>query len=163
MKTTTTIRAARHRDFRPLIRLVKAYYRFDSIAFDERGTGRALSKLMRDKSLGRIWVIDTGRALAGYLILTYNYDLEFGGMEGMITDLYLASRYRGKGLGARMIAAVREFCRREKIRAIELQVSRDNRAARSFYRALGFKSLDRIVMSTEVERQSESERGEGQP
>jgi hypothetical protein len=33
-------------------------------------------------------VIDTvaERELVGYAILTYNYDLEFGGVQGIITD-----------------------------------------------------------------------------
>jgi GNAT superfamily N-acetyltransferase len=141
------IRFAKTSDFEPLLRLVAAYYKFDSIAFDEQGTGLALSKLLRNKSLGRAWVIDTGTALAGYAILTYNYDLEFGGLQGMLTDFFIASRYRRKGLGARMIDAVRKFCISEGIGTIELQVTRDNRNAVAFYTVLGFKNSDRIVMS----------------
>ena len=90
-------------------------------------------------------------ALGGYLILTYNYDLEFGGREGMLTDFFIAPRYRRRGLGAQMIAAVREFCRAGRIGTIELQVTRENRSAQAFYRALGFKTWDRIVMSIEAE------------
>jgi GNAT superfamily N-acetyltransferase len=105
--------------------------------------------LLRDKSLGRAWVIDSGRELAGYAIVTYNYDLEFGGIEAIMTDLFIAQRHRRKGLGARMIEAVRDFCRRE-VGALELQVNRHNDAAQDFYRALGFEALDRIVMSLEV-------------
>ena len=145
------IRTAKFSDCGRILRLVEAYYKLDSIAFDERTTGRALKRLLKDKSLGCVWVIDTGRALAGYLILTYNYDLEFGGREGMLTDFYIAPRYRRRGLGAQMIAAVREFCRAERIGTIELQVTRENRAAQAFYRALGFKTWNRIVMSIEVE------------
>ena len=144
-----SIRPAKSRDFSRVLQLVKAYYKFDSIAFDEVTTGRALRELMRDESLGRVWVIDTGRSLAGYSILTYNFDLEFGGLEGMLTDFYIAARYRRKGLGARMIAAMREFCASEGIGTIELQVTRENRAAQTFYRALGFETLDRMVMTIE--------------
>ena len=148
--TALKIRFAASRDFDRLLRLVAAYYRFDSIAFDTRVTGCALRRLLREKSLGRAWVIDSGRELAGYAILTYNYDLEFGGIEAIMTDLFIAQRHRRKGLGARMIEAVRDFCRREGIGALELQVSRRNDAAQAFYRALGFEALDRIVMSLEV-------------
>jgi GNAT superfamily N-acetyltransferase len=148
--TALKIRFARSRDFDRLLRLVAAYYRFDSIAFDTRVTGRAVRRLLRDKSLGRAWVIDSGHELAGYAIVTYNYDLEFGGIEAIMTDLFIAQRYRRKGLGARMIAAVRDFCRLEGIGALELQVSRRNDAAQAFYRALGFEVLDRIVMSLEL-------------
>lgn len=144
------IRFAVSRDFDQLLRLVAAYYRFDSIAFDTRLTGAALRRLLRDKSLGRAWVIDAGSELAGYAIVTYNYDLEFGGIEAIMTDLFVAQRYRRKGLGARMIEAVRDFCRREGIGALELQVTRDNDAAQAFYRSLGFEPLDRIVMSLEI-------------
>ncbi|HEY6420507.1 MAG TPA: GNAT family N-acetyltransferase [Candidatus Binataceae bacterium] len=145
------IRLAKSSDFDRLQRLVAAYYAFDAIAFDERVTGRALRRLLSDKSLGRVWVVDSGRALAGYVVLTYNYDLEFGGREGLVTDLFIASRYRRKGLGALLMTTVRDFCRGEKISTIELQVTRDNRAAQAFYRALGYKTLDRVVMSLAVE------------
>lgn len=137
-------------DFDRLLRLVAAYYKFDSIEFNQRVTGRALRRLLREEALGRVWVIDAGTALAGYAILTYNYDLEFGGAEGMLTDLYVAARYRRRGLGAQVISAISEFCREAGIATIELQVSRGNRAARSFYRALGFKAWDRVVMSIDV-------------
>jgi GNAT superfamily N-acetyltransferase len=149
-KAAPNIRLARSRDFDGLLLLVAAYYRFDSIAFDTGATGRALRRLLREKSFGRAWVIDSGNKLVGYAIVTYNYDLEFGGIEGMMTDLFITPRYRRKGLGARMIEAVRDFCRREGIGALELQVTRHNHAAQDFYSALGFKALDRIVMSLEV-------------
>ena len=144
------IRFATSRDFDRLLHLVAAYYRFDSIAFDARVTGAALRRLLRDKSLGRAWVIDSGREPAGYAIVTYNYDLEFGGLEAIMTDLFVAQRHRRKGLGARMIEAIRDFCRREGIGALELQVTHDNDAAQAFYRSLGFVPLDRIVMSLEI-------------
>jgi GNAT superfamily N-acetyltransferase len=145
------IRLAKSSDFDRLLQLVAAYYKFDSIAFDERVTGRALRRLLSDKSFGRIWVIDSGCALAGYAILTFSYDLEFGGLEGLVTDLFVAPRHRRKRLGAQMMATVRDFCRGQGIFAIELQVTRHNHAAQVFYRALGFKALDRVVMSLEIE------------
>ena len=144
------IRFAVARDFDRLLRLVAAYYRFDSIAYDTRVTGAALHRLLREKSLGRAWVIDSGRELAGYAIVTHNYDLEFGGIEAILTDLFIARRHRRKGFGARMMKAVCAFCGREGLGALELQVNRSNETAQAFYRALGFEALDRIVMSFEV-------------
>ena len=144
------IRPAKHSDLARILPLIEAYYAFDSIDFDARVIRPALSRLLRDKSLGRCWVVDAAGALAGYAILTYNYDLEFGGTEGIITEFFIAPRYRREGLGARMIAAVRDFCRSTHIGTIELQVSRGNHRARAFYQALGFEAFDRIVMSIDV-------------
>jgi GNAT superfamily N-acetyltransferase len=144
------IRPARHSDLARILPLIEAYYTFDSIDFDARVIRPAFSRLLRDKSLGRCWVVDAAGALAGYAILTYNYDLEFGGTEGIITEFFIAPNYRREGLGASMIGTVREFCRSARIGTIELQVSRGNRRARAFYQALGFEPSDRIVMSIDV-------------
>src|SRR6266481_2176720 len=144
------IRPATQSDLARILPLIEAYYAFDSIDFDARVIRPALSRLLRDKSLGRCWVVDAAGALAGYAILTYIYDLEFGGTEGIITEFFIASNYRREGLGASMIATVREFCRSARIGTIELQVSRGNRRARSFYQDLGFEASDRIVMSIDL-------------
>jgi len=148
--TTLKIRLATQSDLARMLPLIEAYYAFDSIDFDARIIRPALSRLLRDRSLGRSWVVDDARSLAGYAIMTYNYDLEFGGTEGIITEFFIAPNHRREGLGLRMITAVREFCRSARIATIELQVSRGNRPARSFYQALGFKPSDRIVMSIDV-------------
>ena len=145
-----TIRPARRGDFARLLPLVEAYYRYDSIAFDRAVTGRALRHLLRDRTLGRAWIVDTGRSLAGYTILTYNYDLEFGGTQGIITDLFVDVRYRRKGLGAKLVAAISDYCHDAGIAAVELQVTAKNRRARRFYHALGFRKSDRIVMNLHV-------------
>src|ERR1700687_835781 len=148
--TQLTIRPATHSDLARMLPLIEAYYKFDSIDFDARVVRPALSRLLGDKSLGRGWVADAAGSLAGYAILTYNYDLEFGGTEGIITEFFIDPNYRREGLGARMITTVREFCRSARIGTIELQVSRANRPARSFYQALGFTPSNRIVMSINV-------------
>ena len=33
-----------------------------------------------------------------YALLTYNFDLEFGGLQGILTDLFVVTRHRGSGL-----------------------------------------------------------------
>jgi|SRR5271166_180225 len=105
------IRLAGRGDWARLLPLVEAYYQFDSIAFDHVVTGRALRRLLRDPSLGRAWIAEAGRSPAGYAILTYNYDLEFGGTQKIITDMFVGSRYRRKGLGTTLIEAICDNCR----------------------------------------------------
>jgi len=153
LRSTIDIRFASRSDQSGVLALIKAYYRFDSITFDHARIGHALDRLLRSRSLGRIWLIEVAkRELAGYAILTYNYDLEFGGVQGIITDLFIREAYRRQGLGARMISAIVSFCRTNGISAIELQVTRGNRRARDFYHSLGFETLDRLVMDLDLHR-----------
>jgi ribosomal protein S18 acetylase RimI-like enzyme len=144
------VRQARFTDAAELLRLVRAYYRFDGIRFESKSVDAALRKLLRNQSLGRVWIMrDAGKAI-GYIVLTFNYDLEFGGLEGIVTDLFVCSAYRGQGLGSRALALVDAHCGSAGIRTIELQVEQHNKSAQEFYRKIGFTSLPRIVMSRDV-------------
>jgi ribosomal protein S18 acetylase RimI-like enzyme len=149
-----TIRVARAADLPHLLPLIRAYYRFDHIRFDARTARPALERLLRSPSLGRVWIMLDGSRPVGYVILTFNYDLEFDGFEGLVTDLFIKDDFRGRGLGRRALEAVDSYCGRRGIRAVELQVEASNTAARAFYKTLGFTRLERIVMIREVNPKS---------
>jgi diamine N-acetyltransferase len=146
------IRAARASDLSRLLPLVKAYYAFDAIPYDAETLRAALSQLLKDKSLGRVWIIDTGRGLAGYAVLAFSYDLEFGGREAIITDLFVSARCRRKGYGARLLSMIIAFCRRTALYEIELHVTRENRAAMAFYKSFGFVDRRRTVLTLDVQQ-----------
>jgi ribosomal protein S18 acetylase RimI-like enzyme len=150
MKLPPAIRTARSSDLHELLRLVEAYYRFDGIRFERKTIAAALGTLLRNRALGRVWVAQGRWRLVAYLVLTFNYDLEFGGLEGMITELYVEARWRRFGVGRRLIDLARSFCHKSGIDTLELQVSKDNRKARAFYKALGFREFDRVVMAVDA-------------
>ena len=150
MRLPPVIRPARSSDLRELLRLVGAYYRFDRIRFERKTIGRALSTLLRKPALGRVWVAQGRQRLVAYLVLTFNYDLEFGGLEGIITELYVEARWRRFNIGRQLIDLARSFCHKSGVDTLELQVSRDNRNARAFYKSLGFREFDRVVMAIEA-------------
>ena len=145
-----TIREARPSDERRLLRLVKAYYAYDSIAYSEHSVQTALSQLLRNTRLGRVWVVDNGRALVAYTILAYSFDLELGGREGIVTDLFVTARFRGKGFGKQLLSVIGRYCKRASIYEIEVVVTRQNRAALGFYKALGFRDRHRSVLSLDL-------------
>ena len=148
----STIRPARRADTADLMRLIRAYYRFDHIRFVPAAIAPALERLLRSPSLGRVWLMCADGKTVGYLMLSFNFDLEFGGVQGYVTDLYLDEASRGKGLGRRALDIVDDYCRKHGIGTIELQVERANTGAQTFYRRLGFTRHNRIVMTREVRR-----------
>jgi diamine N-acetyltransferase len=157
MKRTTT-RKARHAgffaahsadvtDLDALLEFVKAYYDFDEIPYRPERIRTALRILLRDPSLGRVWIIRYGRKAVGHAILSFGYDLEFNGRQATITELFIAPEYRSRRLGSKMISLMEGTCRQLGIGALELQVERDNVRAQSLYRRLGFRAHNRIPMS----------------
>ena len=132
----------------------RAHYRAwkrlaDSLAipFDEASIAGGLSVLLRDPSFGLAFLIQNGEQEAGYLILTFGFDLEFGGRQATLTEVFINEGHRRKGIGSRVFAQLEEICRNLGIGALELQVEEDNLEAQRFYHKLGFRAHSRIPMS----------------
>jgi ribosomal protein S18 acetylase RimI-like enzyme len=145
-----SFRTCTPRDYRVLLRFIREFYRSDRIRFNAAATGPALRKLLREASLGKAFLLEAGKKPVGYAILTYNYDLEYGGVEGMLTDLYVIKKCRGEGIGSLALYEIEDFCRELGIDALELQVRHRNKAAQRFYHQAGYKFLERAVMYRDI-------------
>jgi ribosomal protein S18 acetylase RimI-like enzyme len=129
---------------------IRKYYKFDGIHFSSPGIRSGLEVLLRRRSLGRVWIIRLGQHDTGYIVLTFGYDLEFGGRQATVTEFYILDQFRRLKIGTQALNFVEGFCREMGIGALELQVKRNNTRARVFYKKLGFKSHDRIPLSKEL-------------
>lgn len=138
------------KDHATLLKFVIAYYRFDKIPFRRKSLEQGLHTLLRNLSLGKAWLMESHKKPVGYAIVTYNFDLEYGGVEAMLTDLYVEKRFRNKGIGSLALYEIEDFCRERGIRAIELQVQHHSKSAATFYRKAGFHVLPRKVLLLEV-------------
>jgi GNAT superfamily N-acetyltransferase len=145
-----SFRSCSPKDHATLLKFVIAYYRFDKIPFNRKSLEQGLHTLLRNLSLGKAWLMESHKKPVGYAIVTYNFDLEYGGVEALLTDLYVEKRYRNKGIGSLALYEIEDFCRERGIRAIEVQVQHHNKAAAIFYRKAGFGILPRKVLLMEV-------------
>jgi GNAT superfamily N-acetyltransferase len=145
-----TFRPCGPKDHKALLRLIVAYYQFDKIPYRLQSLHRGLDTLLRNLSLGQAWLMETHHKAVGYTLLTYNFDLEYGGVEGMLTEVYVEKRFRNHGVGTLALYEVEDFCRERGIRNVELQVPNHNRHAEKFYRKAGFRILPRKVMLMQV-------------
>ena len=145
--THNILKLAGSKQTQTVLEFIRAYYADDRIPFDEPRVRKGLGVLLQDPALGKVFLIQDWGLNAGYLILTFAFDLEFGGREAFVTDLYIASEHRGKGLGKRAFEELERLCPTLGINALELQVERDNLEAQAFYQNLGFQVHSRIPMS----------------
>ncbi len=146
-----TIRAATTADLQGLVALVAQYYMYDGISFDQAAIERGLRELLAHPVLGGVWLIYAGGdppgEPAGYFVLTYGFDLEFGGRQATITELFLKETHRRGGLGSAALRFAEQLLCAQGIGALELQAERHNQAALAFYKQLGFEAHDRIPLS----------------
>jgi GNAT superfamily N-acetyltransferase len=145
-----TFRPCGPKDHKALLKLIVAYYRFDKIPYNLNSLSRGLDTLLRNLSLGQAWLMENHKKPIGYTLLTYHFDLEYGGVEGMLTEVYVDKRFRNRGVGTLALYEAEDFCRERGIRALELQVLHRNKTAETFYRKAGFSVLPRRVMLMDV-------------
>ena len=146
-----------------LLALVREYYDFDGIHFDDATARRGLAELLTDASLGGAWIIRRGDDAVGYFVLTYGFDLELGGRQATVTELYLRPHARRQGIGSRALTFIEEHLRQVGIGAYELHVERDNAAARAFYARMGLEPHDRIPLTKLLAAPRASPRSEEAP
>ena len=101
-----TVRGAGSRDLESLLPLVEAFQEFERIPFEIEAARRNLGRLLEDRALGQVLLAELDGRVIGYAILTYGYDLEFGGMDAYLTDLFLVDAERGRRLGQWLLGEV---------------------------------------------------------
>ncbi|MBN2381720.1 GNAT family N-acetyltransferase [bacterium] len=141
------IRFAKSSDRDLVFNLVRSYYAYDGIDFDAPIVEAGLALLLSRDDLGWIWLVELDGHVKGYAMATVGFDLEFGGRQATLTELFLLPESRGQGIGRRLLGAVEAELKQRGISTLELQVERKNQSAQAFYRALGYRTHDRIPFS----------------
>lgn len=127
--------------------MLAAFNRLEQIEWDETVGAPALRRLIGDAALGVVGMVEVDARVAGYFIVTWGFDLEWGGRDAFLTDLYLEPGHRGAGLGARALAAVEDVARAGGAAALHLMVRPENEPAVRLYTRGGFRSPPRTLLS----------------
>ncbi|HVZ74976.1 MAG TPA: GNAT family N-acetyltransferase [Polyangia bacterium] len=144
---SSRLRRARASDVPALLPLMRAFNRAEGIPFRRARIEKALRLLLRTRRLGTVLVAEARHELVGYVVGTFGFDLEFGGPDGFITEIFVAPEHRRAGLGRRLIDAIVDDARDAGAGALTLLVYPKNVAARALYARAGFEELPRVAMT----------------
>ncbi len=150
-----SFRLADPSDADALVEMMRGLYEHDRTPFDEPGHRAALAQLFADESYGLPCLILLGAEVAGYVVITFGFSLEFRGRDAFIDELFVKDEFRGRGLGAAAILFAEGVCRERGVRALHLEVERGNDAAQRVYRRAGFADHDRYLLTKWVEGNDE--------
>ena len=152
---TTFVRRARPGDLQTLIELVGEYCEADEHDFDEAVVRSGLEPLLVDDTYGAIWMIDpdsdpnSDHNLAdGYIVVTWGWSIEIGGLDVVLDEFYVRSR--GQGKGSEALRVVEAECRRRGVKRIFLETELANEGARRLYERHGYVADTSIWMSKEL-------------
>ena len=145
-------RKARLADLDVLVELIKGIQVDDpwSCEFVEARAKEALRQLIADPSMGCAWLVcDEGREI-GYIVLTFDYSLEYGGKCAWVDEFFVKKEYRGKGVGLQTLEFFASEAKKLGAKTVHLIVNYENPAIRLYERA-GFEKHQRYAMTKELE------------
>ncbi|MBF2008342.1 MAG: GNAT family N-acetyltransferase [Chlorogloeopsis fritschii C42_A2020_084] len=134
-------------DTETLIQFIQEFYEYEGLKYDETIIRAALAGILKDGSLGRVWLIQQDNQAVGYIVLTFGYSLEYRGRDAMIDEFSIRETYRGQGVGKKTIQFIENVCQDLGIHAVHLEVERENQKAQNLYRQAGFTDKNRYFLT----------------
>lgn len=108
-------------------------------------------QLSRENPYIKGYILEQEGEAAGYLILSFTFSAEVGGLVVLVEELFVLPAFQNRGLGGQAL----DFVRREFPQAarFRLEVTAQNQGAVRLYRRAGYRPLDYLQMTLDVEQE----------
>lgn len=143
---STRLHLAGAEDLARLMPLTRAFCAEVGIETDDDFRREALTPLLEGCPHGAIYLIGPQRAPVGYIILSFGWSLEFGGMDGFVDELYIRPAVRGRGMASDVLYSLPKALKEAGLKALHLEVLRDDPAAQGLYRKAHFDTRDNYML-----------------
>lgn len=140
-------RAAQKTDIPALVELMAEFYRESGYPLPLAAAAQSFSTILADPKLGRVFIVEIDAAPAGYIVLTFGFSMEYGGLRAFIDDFFIKPMARGDGLGTAALQVVRGVCSDLGVRALAVETDSESQSARRFYQRAGFEPTGRTLLS----------------
>ena len=147
MSAQLTLAGPEHLD--RIVGLVAAFHAEAGIEQDGEARRAGIAPLLDGSPYGSIYLIGPVRAPIGYVVLTFGWSLEFGGMDGFVDELYVRPAVRGRGIAAEVLSTLpRALADQAGLRALHLEVASEAESVQRLYERAGFRMRDGYHLMT---------------
>lgn len=144
MSAALTLATLAHLD--KLDALVSAFHTEQDITLPDEQRRDGLRPLLEGIPHGVAYLIGPARAPIGYVIITFGWSVEFGGLDGFIDEIYIRPGVRGRGIGTETLQALPKALSDAGLKAIHLEVDRNDEKTQKLYERAGFRSRARYML-----------------
>ncbi len=142
----TALNLAKTEDLDRLIPLVTAFHAEEGVNLDEDARRTAIQPLLDGSPHGAIYLIGPGRAPIGYIVVTFGWSIEFGGMDGFVDEFFIRPGVRGRGIGSEVLRQLPKALGAAGMKALHLEVAHDNVRAQELYARLRFEAREKYML-----------------
>jgi ribosomal protein S18 acetylase RimI-like enzyme len=138
-----------------LVELMSEFYAESSYALDREWAAASFAQLLREEARGAAWIAHGETEPAGHVVLSLRHSMEFGGLAGVIDDLFVRPQFRRQRVGSALMSALLDTCRELHVAAVHVEVGPSNVAASALYRAFGLRgySTERQILTVQLGKQ----------
>lgn len=122
-----------------------------SETFHELTVRANLAELLANTVYGVAYLVQEENTLIGYLVICFDYSLEYGGKGAWIDELFVEASHRGKGIGTQLLDLAEAASREHNAKFLHLEVNHGNPAI-ELYRRRGFADHHRYLMSKPLDK-----------
>ena len=145
---SAALHLAEEGDIEKLLPLIAAFHRVENIEQSDDNRRDAILPLLQGSPHGAIWLIGPRRAPAGYIAISFGWSIEMGGMDGLIDEFFIRESIRGRGMGTEVLSALIPQLAKAGLKALHLEVSKNNEKAQKIYAKRGFRMRDGYHLMT---------------
>jgi len=141
-----TIRNATTADLAGMSSLLGELFSIEAdFAPDVRRQRQGLARLIATPD-ATLLVAVSGKKIVGMCTLQPLISTAEGGTVGLVEDLVIAEKWRGKGIGARLLERIEAIAQERQMSRLQLLTDLDNEGALSFYKKNRWEKLKLIAM-----------------
>ncbi|WP_299206944.1 GNAT family N-acetyltransferase [uncultured Tateyamaria sp.] len=148
MSAALTLATPEH--FARLDALVAAFHAEEGITLSDDARAAGLQPLLDGIPHGAAYLIGPPRAPIGYVVVTFGWSIEFGGMDGFVDEIFIRPGVRGRGIATEVLLALPRALGGAGVKALHLEVASDNITAQRLYARAGFRLRDGYHLMTRM-------------
>jgi ribosomal protein S18 acetylase RimI-like enzyme len=141
---------ARPEDLEKVVSLVERFH--EEMKIDQTADRRreSLVPLLAGSPHGAVYLIGPRAAALGYIVVTFGWSIEFGGLDAILDELYIRPNIRGRGIASEALLALSKALGSAGVKALHLEVDREDDSTRRLYTRAKFEERDRYMLMSRV-------------
>ncbi len=134
-------------DLERLLPLVATFHDHQNIKSNDKQRRTALTSLLGGTPHGVAYLIGPRNAPVGYIVVSFGFSVEFGGIDGFIDEFFIRANIRGRGMGSEVLGALLPALGEHGVKALHLETRPEDRVHKLYARA-GFRLRDGYHLMT---------------
>lgn len=131
-----------------LLALITAYHEEEGLSISHEARKAAVMPLLQGSPHGAIYLVGPAKAPIGYVVLSFGWSIEFGGMDGFVDELFIRPGVRGRGIATEVLQALPRALAGAGLKALHLEVATTNETAQRLYGRSGFQMRENYHLMT---------------